>query len=326
MTPTALQLLFMTTVVVTVLAVVLLHNGILLVYAERKILADMQVRMGPMRVGRHGILQTVADAIKLVLKEDTIPGNADRWLFTMAPIIFFVPAFLLYLALPVTEDLVILNMDIGIYYIFAFETVVPVGIIVAGWASYNKYSLLGGLRAAAQQLSYEVPLLLSGLGVIMLASSLSLVEIVRSQDGLLFGLLPNWFIFYQPFGFLFYLIAGVADLNRTPFDIPEAESELVAGYAVEYSGMKFAIFQAAEYSNVFVVSAVAALLFLGGWQGPWLHPIFWFAIKTYAIIFIIIWLRGTLPRVRIDQLMALSWKILLPATLFNILLTGVLMI
>lgn len=321
-----LQLLLMTMVVITVLLAVVLHNGVFLVYAERKIIADIQVRMGPMRVGRHGILQTVADSLKLILKEDTVPAYADKWLFTLAPIIFFLPAFLLYLALPISENLIILNMDIGIYYIFAFETVIPVGIIVAGWASYNKYSLLGGLRAAAQQLSYEVPLLLSGLGVIMLSSSLSLVEIVKAQDGLLFGILPNWFIFYQPFGFLIYLIAGIADLNRTPFDIPEAESELVAGFAVEYSGMKFGIFMAAEYSNVFLVSAVAALLFLGGWQGPLLPPVLWFFIKTYFMIFVIIWLRGTLPRVRIDQLMSLSWKILLPATLANILLTGLLMI
>lgn len=302
-----------------------LLNVIVVVYMERKVLADMQVRYGPYRVGPHGTLQVVADVLKLLIKEDIVPNKADKRLFALAPLIVVVPALLLYMVIPVSPELIAQNLDIGVYFIFAISSIIPVGIIVAGWASYNKYSLLGGLRSAAQQLSYEVPILLSILGVIMLVGSLSLVEIVGFQEQSLLGPIPRWFVFLQPFGFIFFIIAAVAELNRTPFDIPEAESELVSGYNTEYSGIRFGLFFLAEYSNTFITAALAALLFLGGWDGPLLPAPIWLLIKTYLIIYFIVWLRGTLPRVRIDQLMNLGWKILLPLTLFNILFTGLLM-
>lgn len=310
------------------IVVVALVAGVGLVYVERKVLADLQIRLGPMRVGPHGMLQTVADMLKMMTKEDTIPGYADKPLFWLAPVMVLVPAFLSYLVIPISPTLVVLDWDIGIFWIFAVTTITPVGIIVAGWASYNKFSLLGGLRSAAQQISYEVPLLLAVLGVIMLSSSLNLGEIVAQQQKPLFGIFHSWFIFLQPLGFLLYLIAGLAELNRTPFDIPEAESELVSGYNTEYSGMKFGIFMLAEYSNIVVIALLGALLFLGGWDGPsWgffaLVPVpFWLLLKTAAIIYLIIWIRGTFPRVRIDQLMNLGWKIMLPLTLANVLVTG----
>lgn len=309
-------LMLIKTVVVLTLA---LLNVMVIIYMERKVLADIQVRLGPMRVGWHGILQLIADFIKLVTKEDIIPTKADKLLFIMAPIMVFVPSFLLYLTIPLTEKLVVRDLDIGIFYVFAVAGIFPVGLIIAGWSSFNKYSLLGGLRAAAQQISYEVPLLLSLIGAVMLSGSLSLVSIVNAQKSL-------WYIFLQPFGFLFYLTVAIAELNRTPFDIPEAESELVAGYMTEYSGMRFAFFFLVEYSNLFIVSAVATLVFLGGWLGPILPPLVWFLLKTYLVVFLIIWLRGTLPRIRVDQLMDLAWKILLPLTLANIMLTGLLIL
>ena len=321
----ALTLLLMSAIVLgTILLVV--TNVIVVSYMERKVLGDLQVRYGPMRVGPHGLLQIPADVLKMLLKEDTTPANADRWLFNLAPLIVVVPAFMLYLVLPINETWIIADMDIGIFFIFAVSAIIPIGVIIAGWASYNKYSLLGAFRSAAQQISYEIPLLLSILGVIMITGSLSLVEIVKAQSETLFGVLPRWFIFLQPFAFLFFLISAVADLNRTPFDIPEAESELVSGFNTEYSGIKFGLFFLGEYSNTFLLSALVALLFLGGWNGPLLPPVLWFLIKTYAIVFVIIWFRGTFPRVRIDQLMNLGWKVLLPLTLANILITGMLMV
>lgn len=307
-----------------------LVNVLIFLYLERKVLADMQVRYGPMRVGPHGLLQPIADALKLILKEDIIPTAADRWLFIVAPFIAFVPAFMLYLTIPISENLYVYNMDLGFFYLFGILTVVPVGILVAGWASHSKYSLLGGLRAAAQQISYEIPLLLSVLGVIMLAGSFSLVDIVKAQQGYfyLFGIpvLPRWFIFLQPFGFLFYFLAALSDTQRTPFDIPEAESELVQGYFTEYSSMKFALFFLGEYSNVLIISALSVIAFLGGWAGPLLPGVVWFFIKTYLLVYLVIWLRATWPRIRIDQLMDFGWKILLPLTLINITVTGFLML
>ena len=305
--------------------VFLLLNLLVVTYLEMKIAADFQVRLGPMRVGWHGTLQPLADFLKLFLKEDVVPGKADRILFWLAPLIFFLPAFLLFLVVPLSENLVPQDLDIGLFYIFALATVMPVGIIVAGWSSNSKYSLIGGLRGAAQQISYEVPMLLSILGVVMLSGSLSLVDIVKAQEGLLLGFLPSWFVFLQPFGFLLYLIAVLAETNRVPFDIPEAESELVAGYFTEYSGIKFGIFFLAEYTMTFFLSLFGALVFLGGWQGPFLPPIVWLLIKTYVLIYFVIWVRWSLPRIRIDQILALGWKILLPAAFINIFLTAIFM-
>lgn len=292
-------------------------NIIIILYIERKLMADIQLRYGPRRVGRFGLLQPIADSLKLLLKEDIIPKNADRPLFILAPFLVFIPAFLMYLVVPVGEGLIAVNLDIGIFLAVAVSTVLPIGIIVGGWSSFNKYSMLGAMRTAAQQISYEVPLLLSFLGVVMLAGSMHLVEIVNAQQGY------RWFILFQPLAFLFFFVASMADLNRTPFDIPEAESELVQGYVTEYSSMKFALFMLAEYSNILVLSMLAVLLFFGGWEGPAFLPgIVWFIIKVYAVVFLNIWVKTTLPRVRIDQLMALGWKVLLPLTLVNIAITG----
>src|SRR3989304_1139326 len=229
-----------------------LGNVVVFLYIERKIIADMQVRYGPMRVGFHGILQPIADSLKLMTKEDIIPTAADRWLFILAPFIAFVPAFMLYLTIPISENLYVANLDLGFFYLFGILTVVPVAVLVAGWASHSKYALIGGLRGAAQQISYEIPLLASILGVVMLTGSFSLVDIVNAQQLPLikigaFTILPRWYIFLQPFGFLFYFTAALADTQRTPFDIPDAESELVQGYNTEYSSMKFALFFLGEY-------------------------------------------------------------------------------
>jgi len=307
-----------------------LVNVLIFLYLERKVIADIQVRMGPMRVGFHGTLQPFADALKLLLKEDIRPKHADKWMFFIAPAIVFIPAYLLYLTIPISENLVVVDLDLGLFYLFAMMTVVPVGILVAGWSSYNKYSLIGGLRAAAQQISYEIPLLLSVLGVVMLAESFSLVDIVKAQQGFihLFGvpILPHWFIFLQPFGFLLFFIAALSDTQRTPFDIPEAESELVQGYSSEYSSMKFALFFLGEYSDALIASALAVIVFFGGWNGPILPGIIWFFLKTYAFVYFIIWMRATLPRIRIDQLMSFGWKVLLPLCLVNIMVTGFLAI
>ncbi len=326
-----MQLIFLLIKAIIALAVGL-GNVIVFLYIERKILADTQVRFGPMRVGYHGLLQPIADALKLLLKEDIIPAGADKLLFYIAPIVVFAPSYMLYFVIPISKGWVVNNLNISLFYLFGILTVLPVGVLLAGWSSFSKYSLLGGLRAAAQQISYEIPLLLSILGIVMIEGNLSLVSMVNSQSGALIKLggitiLPRWYIFLQPLGFLFYFIAVLADQQRTPFDIPEAESELVQGYFTEYSSMKFALFFLAEYSNVMVLSAIGVLAFLGGWNGPFfLPPVVWFFLKTYILVYIVIWLRATLPRVRIDQLMNLGWKILLPLTLINIIITGFLLV
>lgn len=298
------------------LLVLVVVNTVMLLWWERKVLGHMQQRMGPMRAGFHGLLQSFADAVKLFAKEDTIPDSADRLLFMLSPILAFIPAFLVYVTIPFTPTLSALELDIGIFYIFAVAALFPIGLLIGGWASHNKYSLLGGFRAAAQQISYEVPMLLSVMGVVMLSNSLKLSGIVEGQTSV-------WNVVLQPLAFLIYMTTVVAELNRVPFDMPEAESELVAGFNVEYSGARFLIFFLAEYANLFTLAAVATLLFLGGWRGPFLPPLVWFAIKTYFIVFVIIWVRATLPRIRVDQLMDFGWKLLLPFALVNIALTGV---
>ncbi len=299
-------------------------NTMMLVLAERKVAAHMQDRLGPMRVGFHGILQTVADAIKLVLKENLMPKAADRVMFFLAPIIVFAPAMMAYVILPWSPGIIVKDLNLGVLYLLAVGSIGIIGIIMAGWSSGNKYSLLGGMRSAAQVVSYEVAMVLSILGVIMIAGSLKMGDIVESQKNI-------WYICFQPLGFLLYLMAATAECNRAPFDIPEAESELVAGFHTEYGGIKFAMFFLAEYANIFVVSAVCTTLFLGGWQGiPGLPiilpPILWFLIKTYAIVFIFMWFRWTYPRVRVDQLMTFGWKFLVPLGFINILITGLVMV
>ncbi len=299
---------------VTVVAVVLL-NTIFIMWLERKFLGHLQSRRGPMRTGFHGLLQPVADALKMLGKEDLVPEGADRILFLVAPLITFSPAVLIWAAMPWTESFAQSSPETGLFLLFAVAALSPVGVVVAGWASHNKYSLLGGVRAAAQQVSYEVPLLLSVAGVVMSSESLRLTDIVNAQDTV-------WNIVCQPLGFLIFFVGVLAELNRVPFDLPEAESELVSGFNTEYSSMRFALFFLAEYMNVFTWSLVGALVFLGGWHGPLLPGIVWLALKTYALVLLIVWVRGTLPRVRVDQLLAVSWKLLLPASLAAAMITA----
>ncbi|HEY5540337.1 MAG TPA: NADH-quinone oxidoreductase subunit NuoH [Coriobacteriia bacterium] len=300
---------------VVVLAVIVLVNTVVVMYCERKWLGHMQSRLGPMRTGYHGLLQPIADAIKLLGKEDLMPASADRILFLIAPILAFVPAILVYAAMPWVDRFAGASFDVGIFFVFAIAALSPVGVLLAGWASANKYSVIGGFRAAAQQISYEVPMILSTVGVVMLAGSMRLSTIVSAQSHV-------WNIVTQPLAFILFFIGILAEVNRTPFDIPEAESELVAGFNVEYSSMRFALFFVAEYMNVFTVSLLATLLFLGGWGGPVLPDIVWLLIKTYAMVFTIIWVRATFPRFRTDQLMVFSWKVLIPAALVNLMLAA----
>jgi NADH-quinone oxidoreductase subunit H len=288
----------------------------------------MQVRLGPMRVGWHGLLQPIADGLKLIFKEDIIPAKASKVVFVLAPVIAVVPALLSIAVIPFGDtisiagqsiDMVITDVNIGILFVLAVTSVGVYGVILAGWSSNNKYSLLGALRSAAQMISYELSLGLSLIGVIMISQSLSLVEIVDSQA-------KYWFVILQPLGFLIYAISAIAETNRCPFDLPEAETELVAGFHTEYSSMKFALFFMAEYANIITVSAIAVTFFFGGWRGPYLPPVVWFLIKMALCIFFFIWLRSTFPRFRYDQLMKFGWKILLPVALANILITGLVII
>ncbi len=304
-----------------------------MVWWERKISAHMQSRLGPMYTGGwHGWAQTIADAIKLILKEDIIPENAHPWVHRLAPIIAFVPSFVCFAALPFGEGLISVDLDIGILFIFAVSGLSVLGIVMAGWGSGNKYSLLGGLRAAAQSVSYEIPRVLSVVPILMVVGSMKLTAIEQYQRGFwtLAGLpvLPKWFIFCPFIGqlaFIIFLITSVAETNRTPFDIAEAESELVAGFHTEYSGMKFSFFFLAEYAYVFLASGMTALLFLGGGSGPVLPSWVWFLLKSFAVVFLFLWFRWTFPRMRVDRLMEFCWKFLLPWSFVNILVTGVIL-
>lgn len=320
------QLYFVIQTVVMILVVVtcLMLFVAYLTLLERKFLGYMQVRLGPNRVGYFGLLQPIADGIKSFLKEDIIPDNADKTVFVIAPMISFITALSMFALIPFGDritvlgreiKLVIADVDIGILYIFALGTLGEYGIVLGGWASGNKYGLLGALRAAAQMISYEVALGLIILGTIILAGSLRLTEIVEAQRGL-------WFIAYQPFAFLLYVVAALAEINRTPFDMPESESELACGYNVEYSSMKFALFMIAEYIHLVIVAALTTTLFLGGWLGPWLPGPVWFFIKMLLMIFVFIWIRGTYPRMRYDHIMKFGWKFLFPAALLNVVVTA----
>jgi NADH-quinone oxidoreductase subunit H len=310
-------------VVAIIIVAFIAVNTLMLVLAERKVSAFIQDRLGPMRTGPYGILQTVADALKLLQKEDITPKRADRLIFFLSPIIVFAPAVMAYVAISWSPKIRVADINLGILYIFAAGSLGTLGIILAGWSSANKWSLLGGMRSAAQIISYEIALLLSVIGVIMIASSLNLETIISSQKNC-------WYIAYQPLGFLLFLVSALAETNRAPFDIVEAEQELVGGFHTEYSAMKFAMFFLGEYANVFIASALCTTLFLGGWQAvPGLPiifpPIVWFLIKTYLVIFVIMWIRWTYPRVRVDQLMNLSWKFLIPLGFLNIGVTGLVM-
>ena len=300
-----------------------------LIYGLRKIMGWIQARIGPNRVGPYGLAQTIADALKLLTKQDIIPALADKWPFVIAPIIVFVPAYMVYLVIPFGKGngWVAQDLSIGILYIAAVLSIPIIGIITAGWASNNKWSLLGAFRAAAQIVSYEVPLVLAMIPPVMLAGTLSLQGIIHAQDGTWLGVFPRWFIATQIVGFAVYMTAALAESNLTPFDIMEAESELVAGFNTEYSGMKFALFFLAEFAGMFTISAIAATLFLGGWLPihpalSFIPPVIWFLGKTCVIIFVLMWIRSTLPRVRVDQLMSFGWKVLIPIALLNIAWTG----
>jgi len=329
----------------------ILANAMYLQLMERKVLAHMQGRMGPMRTGWHGLLQPVADAVKFMMKEDIIPAQADKWVFSIAPLILLVMAFGSMVVIPFGPatnfygllknpvPLWVSNLNVGILYILAFSSVGTYGVIMAGWASNNKYSLMGGFRSAAQMISYEIPMAFAILTVVLMAGSLNLSDIVNAQK-------DRWYIMALPVGpvaFYLYLMSGIAETNRVPFDLPEAESELVAGYFTEYSGIRFGIFFMAEYMNMIVVSLLASIMFLGGWLPVQIlphtlghfapiafinkmlaaiPPTLWLLGKLYFFIFFYMWLRATLPRYRYDQLMAISWKIMLPVSLATLLVAA----
>jgi len=290
-------------------------NALFLTWAERKVAGRMQRRIGPKEVGPYGLIQPLADALKLLGKEIVTPRDVDKPLYWLAPTIIFIPAVVSFIVIPFDASLQVKDINVGILVILAFSSLSVLSILMAGWGSNNKYALIGAFRSVAQNIAYEIPLLLALLSVVMMTGSFSLKVIVEAQKGL-------WFVFYQPLAFLIYFIASVAETNRTPFDLPEAESELVAGYHTEYSGMRFALFFLAEYTNIFIVSAIAATFFLGGYNGPFLPGIVWFLLKSYLLVFVIIWLRWTYPRVRFDQLLNISWKALIPLALLNLLVTG----
>ncbi|MCL4557818.1 MAG: NADH-quinone oxidoreductase subunit NuoH [Deltaproteobacteria bacterium] len=313
-----------------VLAVALLYEGAA-TYAERKVAGDIQARIGPNRVGPYGLLQFVADGVKLLIKEDIIPFYADRWLFIGAPYIVFTASFAAFVPLSYSEHVSVADLNVGVLYVVAISSVVSMAILMGAWGSNNKWSLFGGMRAVAQIISYEIPIVLSLLAAVILPASLDMKDIIVYQSG---GLgIFRWLVFNNPFTFLsffVYFIAAIAEVNRTPFDIPEAESEIVAGYHTEYTGMRFAFFFMAEYGDMFVVSAIATTLFLGGWQVPiigglsmpvWLREVLEVAVffaKVFLLIYVMMWIRWTLPRLRVDQLMDLCWKYLTPIAFFNL--------
>jgi NADH-quinone oxidoreductase subunit H len=322
-------------VVKSVLLIFVLLTGFAYVtFYERKALARIQVRVGPNRAGPGGWLQPVADGLKLIFKEELIPGQADKLIFILAPIITVVPALVIMAVVPWGDKITLFgrviplyltDINVGVLYIVSVASISVYGIVLAGWSSNNKYAMLGGLRSSAQMISYELALGLAFIGPILLAGSMSLVDIVNAQKQM------GWFIIWQPLGAIIFWISSLAEVNRAPFDMPEAEQELTAGYHTEYSGMKFALFFMAEYIKMIAVSAIAANLFFGGYRGPfidalpWLGPIYLF-IKVFLLLFGMIWIRATLPRIRYDRLMAFGWKILLPAALLNVFVTAVIIV
>ena len=300
---------------------------------ERRVLAKFQVRIGPNRAGKQGLLQPVADALKLIFKEELVPAKADKFIFILAPVLTMIPALIITGVVPwgpsitlfgKTFTLSVADINLGALYILTVTSISIYGITLAGWSSNNKYATLGGLRATAQMISYELALGLSFIGPILIAGTMSITGIVEAQKNL-------WFVVYQPLGVIIYMIATVAEINRSPFDMPEAEQELTAGYHVEYSGMKFALFFMAEYIKMIAICMIGASLFLGGYQGPfldqapWLGPIYLF-IKIVALLFVLVWVRATLPRIRYDRLMAFGWKILFPLALLNVMVTALVII
>ncbi len=331
------------TLVIPLVKILIVLNAVLvavtyMVLLERKVIAWVQVRLGPMRVGPHGALQPIADAVKLLLKEDITPSRADKWVFTAAPIITLVPALIVFAVIPFGPEveifghkvtLYITDLNVGLLYIVSVASIGVYGLILAGWASNSKYPLLASLRASAQLISYEVAVTMTLVSVIVTAGSLSMVQIVEAQRSA-----GVWFGFIQPVAFVIFFIGGLAETNRAPFDLPEAEQELTGGFHTEYSGMRFALFFLAEYANMIVVSSVATTLFLGGWLRPFpnvealafldiIPSWIWFFLKTFVFLYIFLWVRATLPRYRYDQLMALGWKVLIPLAIANVVVTGI---
>ena len=299
-----------------------------LTYGERKVAGHIQRRPGPNLVGPWGLFQPVADILKLLLKEEFIPARANKVVYHLAPILAVVPALTTFAVVPVGPNFLVTDVNVGLLVFLAMSSLGVYAITLAGWSSNNKYSLLGGMRSSAQMISYELALGLSTVGVLLLTGSLSLVDIVRAQQGVAhLGPLPvpRWFVFTQPVAFAIFLICAFAETNRAPFDLPEGESELVGGFHTEYGSMKWAMFYLGEYMNMITISAITATLFLGGWSGPWLPEslqFVWFFVKLFAMLFLFMWVRWTFPRLRYDQLMDLGWKVLLPVALLNVLATG----
>ncbi len=303
-------------VIFTIIAIAFILVMVLaFIYIERRVIGRLQARLGPNRTGPFGVLQSPADALKILLKEDIVPSTADRLIHFIAPIIAFTPLAMIFAVVPFSDGASLVDLNIGILYVVAIASVSSVGILMAGWGSSNKYSLLGAMREVAAVISYEIPLVLSLIGVVLITGSMSLIQIVHAQD------IP--FILLQPLGFLIFFIAGCAEINRSPFDLMEADSELTAGFHTEYSGMKFGLFYLTEYGEALALSAIISTLFLGGWRGPLLPPWLWLLIKIIIVFFVMIWTRSTLPRARIDQLMAVAWKFLFPLAILNFLITGI---
>lgn len=315
------ELLRMLISVLLVVAVVF-ANALFMVYAERKIAGHIQRRPGPFEVGWHGIIQTLVDGLKLMTKELVVPDDANRTLFRLAPLLSFTPVLMPFLVLPFSEKLTVLDLNIGLIFILAVSSLNVMAILVAGWSSNNKYGLFGAMRSVAQNIAYEIPILLSLLAVVLVTNTFSMKGIVMAQvEGV-------WFVLLQPVAFIIFFVCAVAETNRAPFDLPEAESELTAGFHTEYSGMGFGLFFLGEYTHMFIASSVATTVFLGGWSGlplplsAWTGAV-WFLIKVYLLMFVMIWIRWTYPRVRFDQLMNLCWKYLIPFSLVNLILTAV---
>jgi len=321
--------------IILIIKIVVIFGGVmnvvgLLSWVERKMMARVQMRPGPTRVGPFGLLQPFADLLKFVFKEEVIPTNANRLLYIAAPIVSLVPAFLSFAVVPFGPQFQVTDLSVGLLFIFAVTSLGVYGIALGGWASNSKYPMMGAMRSAAQMISYELSLTLSVVGVLMIANTLSLREIVVSQQGTWFGFIPRWYILLQPVAFVVYVISGTAETNRLPFDLAESEQELVAGWHTEYSSMKFLMFMMAEYANMIAVSSLATILFLGGWNGPMFGPAIlqmvlptiWFVLKVGFFIFFYVLLRSTIPRFRYDQLMKFGWKVLLPLSLANIVVTS----
>ncbi len=314
------ELIRMVIAVVIIITFIFL-NAIMMGYMERKIAGHVQRRPGPMEVGFHGILQMIVDGVKLVGKELLIPVNVDRTLFRVGPLLSFTPVILPLLVIPFSEKLQARDLNMGLIFIVSMASINVMSLLVAGWGSNNKYSMFGAMRAVAQCIAFEIPILLSMLSIILITNTFSLKGIVGAQQNI-------WFIIVQPVAFLIYVVSGVAETNRAPFDLPEAESELTAGFHTEYSGMGFSLFFLGEYTNMFTVASVATVLFLGGWHGPHLPygqylGIVWFLLKVYFLLFLMIMVRWTYPRVRFDQLLNFAWKYLVPFSLINVLITAV---